>query len=207
MEGALEYLIENPSQLSYLLVLGGLIAAGLGVPITEDVYILAAGVLAQRGMVSLPGIFCVCFAGVIVGDILIYVLARRLGMAAYNRPIFARLMPPGRRERVEALIERRGGLIVFGARFVAGLRMPVFAIAAVHKMGLARFLAWDIAALVLSAPLVFGMGYLFSSEITAVAAGLGSARNWILLGVVCAVVAVVAGYALARFMRGRGNAS
>jgi len=205
MEGALEYLIENPSQLSYLLVLGGLIAAGLGVPITEDVYLLASGALAQRGVVSLPGIFGVCFFGVIVGDILIYVIARRLGQAAYNRPIFARLMPPARREHMEGLIERRGGLIVFGARFVAGLRMPVFAIAAVHGMGLARFLACDIAALVLSAPLVIGLGYLFSSEIAAVAAGLGSARNWILIGVLCAVVAVVAGYALRRFLRGRAE--
>ena len=85
--------------------------------------------------------------------------------------------------------------------------MPAFAIAAVHGMGLARFLAWDLAALVFSAPLVIGLGYLFSSEVTAVATGLGSARNWILLAVLCAVVAVVAGFALRRFLRGRGNAS
>ncbi len=202
MEDALPYLIDNPS---YLLILGGLIAAGLGVPITEDIYLLASGVLAHRGVVSLPAIFVVCVVGVIVGDILIFTIARRLGKAAYSRALFARLMPPARRERIEALIDRRGGLIIFGARFVAGARMPIFAIAAVHGMSFARFLAWDIAALVFSAPLVIGVGYLFSNEIAAVAAGLGSARNWILLGVICVVVAVVFGFALARYLRGRAT--
>jgi membrane protein DedA with SNARE-associated domain len=200
MDGALEYLIGNPS---YLLVLGGLVAAGLGVPITEDVYILASGVLAQRGLVSTPGIFAVCVVGVIVGDVLIFTIARRLGRAAYDRPLFARLMPPARRERIEALMERRGGLIIFGARFVAGVRMPVFATAAVHGMSLPRFLAWDVAALVFSAPLVFGMGYLFANEVSAVAAGVGRARNWILLGVLCAVAALIFGYALVRYFRAR----
>lgn len=203
-EGALGYLIEHGS---YALVMGGLVASGLGVPITEDVYLLAAGVLAERGVVNLYAIFAVCIVGVIVGDVLIFVIARRLGRAAYDRPLFARLMPPERRARVESLIDRRGGLIVFGARFIAGVRMPAFAIAAVHGMGLARFLVWDIAALVFSAPLVFGMGYLFSSKVEAVAAGLASARNWILLGVACAVAALMFGYALVRFLRGRaGNA-
>ncbi|MHC5054292.1 MAG: DedA family protein [Planctomycetota bacterium] len=200
MEGALGYLIDNPS---YLLILGGLVAAGLGVPITEDVYLLASGVLAERDVVSLPAIFAICVFGVIVGDILIFTIARRLGRAAYDRPLFARLMPPERRERIEALIDRRGGIIVFGARFVAGVRMPVFAIAAVHGMGLARFLAWDLAALVFSAPLVFGLGYFFSGEVVAVAAGLGSARNWILIGALSVVAAVMFGYAIARFLRGR----
>ncbi len=203
MEGALNYLLEHGSFLSYPLVLGGLVAAGLGVPITEDVYLLASGALAEREVVSLPVIFALCVAGVIVGDILIFVIARRLGRAAYERPLFARLMPPGRRERVEALIDRRGGLIVFGARFVAGVRMPVFAIAAVHGMGFARFLVWDIAALCFSAPLVFGIGYVFSNEIGAVASGLASVRSWILLGVLCVVAALVFGYGLVRFLRGR----
>ena len=203
MEDALSYLLEHGSFLSYPLVLGGLVAAGLGVPITEDVYLLAAGALAEREVVSLPVIFALCVAGVIVGDILIFVIARRLGRAAYERPLFARLMPPGRRERVEALIDRRGGLIVFGARFVAGVRMPVFAIAAVHGMGFARFLVWDIAALVFSAPLIFGIGYVFSNEIGAVASGLASVRSWILLGVLCVVAALVFGYGLVRFLRGR----
>ena len=200
MEGALGYLIENPS---YILILGGLVAAWLGVPITEDVYLLASGVLAERDVVSLSAIFAICVFGVIVGDVLIFVIARRLGRAAYDRPLFARLMPPERRDRVEKLIDRRGGMIVFGARFVAGVRMPVFAVAAVHGMGLARFLAWDLAALVFSAPLVFGMGYLFSHEVAAVAAGLGRARNWILIGVLSTVAAAMFGYALVRFLRGR----
>lgn len=199
LEGALQYMIEHGS---YLLIFGGLIAAGLGVPITEDVYLIASGVLAQRGIVWLPGIFAVCVVGVLIGDVLIFTIARRLGEAAYRGRFFARLMPPERRARVEALIERRGGLIVFGARFVAGIRMPVFAIAGVHRMGLARFLAWDAAALCLSAPIVFGLGYVFSGEVAAIVEGLASVRHYVLAAVIGAAGVAIFGYAAVRCARG-----
>jgi membrane protein DedA with SNARE-associated domain len=160
------------------------------VPITEDVYILAAGVLAQRGMVSTPVVMGVLFAGVIVGDIFIFVIARRLGTAAYRRKLFRSLASPERRARLESLIARRGGLVVFGARFVVGLRMPSFAVAAIHGMGLARFLAWDIAAMVLSIPLVFGVGWWFSHEVQTAADGVARVRLYVLVAV--AAIAVLA---------------
>ena len=203
-EAALQFLLESGS---YGIVFAGLIAAGLGVPITEDVYLIASGVLAERGVVWLPGIFAVCWVGVVIGDVLIFTIARRLGTAAYRRKVFARLMPPERRRRVERLMERRGGLIIFGARFVAGVRMPIFAIAGVHGMGLARFLAWDIAALCLSAPIVFGLGYFFSDQVTAVLEGLASARHYVLLIVLGALALAIFVYALARYFRGARRTS
>ena len=202
-EAALQFLLESGS---YGIIFAGLIAAGLGVPITEDVYLIASGVLAERGVVWLPGIFAVCWVGVIIGDVLIFTIARKLGTAAYRGKVFARLMPPERRERVERLMERRGGLIIFGARFVAGVRMPTFAIAGVHGMSLARFLAWDIAALCLSAPIVFGLGYFFSDQVSAVVEGLASARHYVLLIVLGALAIAIFVYALVRYFRGaRGN--
>ena len=198
-EAALQYLIESGS---YGIIFAGLIAAGLGVPVTEDVYLIASGVLAERGLVSPPAIFAVCCVGVVIGDVLIFTIARRLGEAAYRRKVFARLMPPERRRRVERLMERRGGPIVFGARFVAGVRMPVFAIAGVHKMSLARFLVWDIAALCFSAPIIFGLGYLFSNQVSAIFEGLASARHYVLIAVLGALALAIFAYALARYFRG-----
>lgn len=195
-EAALQLLLESGS---YGIVFAGLIAAGLGVPITEDVYLIASGVLAERGLVSLPAIFAVCWAGVVIGDVLIFTIARRLGEAAYRRKLFSRLMPPERRRRVERLMERRGGLIVFGARFVAGIRAPVFAIAGVHGMSLTRFLVWDIAALCLSAPIVFGLGYFFSDQVSAVFEGVARARHYVLLAVLGALAVAIFAYALARY--------
>ena len=203
-EAALQFLLESGS---YGIIFAGLVAAGLGVPITEDVYLIASGVLAERGVVWLPGIFAVCWVGVVIGDVLIFTIARRLGTAAYRRKVFERLMPPERRRRVERLMERRGGLIVFGARFVAGVRMPIFAIAGVHGMGLARFLAWDIAALCLSAPIVFALGYFFSDQVSAVFEGLASARHYVLLIVLGALALAIFVYALVRYFRVARGAS
>jgi len=198
----LTYILQHGS---YLLLMAGLVAAGLGFPVTEDVYILAGGVLAQRGIVILWLVLPLLFAGVIIGDIMIFVIARRLGPAAYKRRIFAWLMPPERREKMDAIIERRGGLIVFGARFVAGLRMPVFAMAAVHGMPLARFLVWDIAAMILSIPLMFGLGWFFAGQIEAIAEGVATARHYILLGVVGVAALAIVGVLLARVVRKRSG--
>lgn len=203
-EAALQFLLESGS---YGIILAGLIAAGLGVPITEDVYLIASGVLAERGVVWLPGIFAVCWVGVVIGDVLIFTIARRLGAAAYRGKLFARMMPPERRRRVERLMERRGGLIIFGARFVAGVRMPIFAIAGVHGMSLARFLAWDIAALCLSAPIVFALGYFFSDQVSAVFEGLASARHYVLLIVLGVLALAIFAYALVRYFRGARGTS
>lgn len=193
MHGALEYLIRFGS---YELIFAGLVAAGLGVPITEDVYLLASGVLAQRGLVSLPAIFTVCCVGVLIGDLTIFTIARRLGNAALDRGWFRRFLTPERRARIERLVDRRGGLIIFGARQVPGLRAPTFAVAAIHGMRLWVFVFWDVLALCISAPLFFGLGYLFSDQIEKVRRGVESAR-YVLTGVSLAlVVAAVVTWAL-----------
>jgi membrane protein DedA with SNARE-associated domain len=166
---------------SYALLLAALLAAGLGVPLPEDVVLLAGGVLAHRGVTSLPGTLAVCAAGVLGGDVLLFLWARRLGESAYTLPAVARLLPPARRARVERLFTRHGGRIVFVARHLAGLRAPVFAVAGIHGLPLGRFLFWDALGLCVSAPAVVGLGYLFSDRIDRIRGDLSRAEHWALL--------------------------
>ena len=181
----------------------GLVAAGLGVPVPEDILLLLAGSLAHRTSLSLLLVLPVCMTGVLLGDLLLFTSARRLGEHALERPLFRRLLPPKVRQRVEALMSKRGPVIIFVARHVAGLRAPVFALAGMHGMPLGRFVLWDALGMLISVPVTVSLGYFFSQHIDRVRTGMASAEHWILAGVALALAA----YALivgVRHARDRG---
>lgn len=80
-----------------------LFATGFGFPVPEDVVLLSAGALAHRGIVPLLPAVIVCMAGVLAGDVALFTTAKRLGPAALDRPFFRRVLPPARREKLDAL--------------------------------------------------------------------------------------------------------
>lgn len=180
-----------------------LFATGFGFPIPEDVVLLSAGALAHRGIVPLVPAVAVCMAGVLAGDVALFTTARRLGPRALDRPFFRRILPPDRRHKLERFLETRGGAAVFVARHVAGLRAPVFALAGMHGMPLARFILWDALALCISAPAVLTLGWWSSAHIELARRGLARAEHWLLFAVALGVL----GYSLFAMLRRRPRRS
>src|SRR3954468_20786859 len=90
------------------LVVLALVVAGLGLPVPEDIMLLAAGVLVHRGEVSFVGALAACAVGVLVGDTTIFLIARRLGPAAITRRPLRWLITPSRRIRIEEMFKKRG---------------------------------------------------------------------------------------------------
>lgn len=175
---------------SYGLLFLALASAGFGVPIPEDVVLLSGGVLAHRGITQPWLTLLVCAAGVVLADFTLFTIVRRIGPAAFARPQVARVLSPARRARIEALFERFGGLVILVGRHLPGLRGPIFGIAAVHGMPRMRFMLWDILGLCFSAPLVFGLGFLFSDRLDLVRRHLARAQHVALV----AVLSVIAGF-------------
>jgi membrane protein DedA with SNARE-associated domain len=144
---------------SIYLVVFALIVAGLGVPVPEDIMLLAAGVLVHQGQVSYVEALIFCAIGVFIGDTTIFLLARRLGPSALERRPLKWVLTPQRREKVEDMFARYGNVIVFMGRHMAGLRAPIFAMAGLHNMPISRFWLWDGLGLCVSAPVVIGIGW------------------------------------------------
>ena len=103
---------------------------------------------------------------------------------------FLRLMPQERQDRMRALYERRGPVAVFISRFLIGLRLPGFATAGLLGMRTRTFLLWDALGAMITAPLTFGLGYAFSTQLDRIIAMFESAGT--VIAVVVAAVAVVA---------------
>lgn len=174
---------------SIVLVFVWLAIGSLGVPLPEDAALLAAGVLLDRGAVSLPVAALVVFVGVLGGDAVLFFLARRWGPAAYEHKLFKRILPPERRAKIDGAYNRYGGRLVFLARHLAGLRAAVFAMAGIHGMRPVRFLAWDAAAACISIPFVVGLGYFGARHIERVRAGIASAEHYAMLAAAVGVLA------------------
>ncbi|MFP2964149.1 DedA family protein [Myxococcus sp. 1LA] len=185
--GPLPWLLAHGSA---ALLFAALVAGGLGVPIPEDLVLLSLGILAHRDVLPAPVALAVAIAGVLCGDTALFLTARRLGPALYQHPRMKKLLPPERREQLTRLYARHGGRCVFVGRFLSVLRGAVFIMAALQGMRLRHFLMWDGLALCLSAPVVVGLGYVFSRSVDAVAKGAARAEHVLALAVVAALLGI-----------------
>ena len=68
--------IEHFTYVGLLLVL---ILCGLGLPVPEDVALLAGGFMAHRGVTQYPITLAVSFIGVVAGDNTLYYVGRKFG--------------------------------------------------------------------------------------------------------------------------------
>src|SRR6185503_8955298 len=176
---------------SMALVFAWLLIGALGAPLPEDAALLATGVLIERGATNPLFAIALVIIGVLAGDAILFLGARRLGPAAYQRKLFQRVLPPERRAKIERAYERYGGRLVFLARHVAGLRAAVFAMAGIHGMRPRRFFAWDTAAACIGIPFVVCLGYYGARHVDRMQAGLAAAHHYILLVVALAVLGFI----------------
>ncbi len=168
MQELLTNLLSNTDGfLAYVTVFGILVACGLGVPLPEDVSLILGGFLAHKGAAILPVMMFVGFAGILVGDSLIFFAGRRLGSQVGRSPggFFARIVTPEKRARVEGLFSLHGQKIVMIARFLPGVRAVTYFTAGSAGMAYWRFILWDGLAALLSAPIFVWLGFYFGDKL------------------------------------------
>ncbi len=150
---------------TYLGMFGLLIAAGLGLPFPEDLTLLTAGYLARKGITSLWPTLVVGYVGVVIGDLLIFRVGRRLKEGIYTHPRLGKLLTPKRRQWIENHFRKRGILTVVIARHCAGLRAPTFLVAGTSDMPTWKFLLADAFSSILTVPAVTYLGYFFADNL------------------------------------------
>jgi membrane protein DedA with SNARE-associated domain len=176
---------------SLALIVAWLLIGSLGVPLPEDVAILAAGVMIQQGVAHPVLAVVLVIAGVLGGDAILFFTARKLGPKAYDRKLFQKLLPPERREKIDRAYEKYGGRLVFLARHVAGLRGAVFAMAGIHGMAPRKFFFWDALAACISIPLVMAVGYFGAAHIERIHKGIARVDHAVALGAALVVLGYI----------------
>ena len=165
---------------TYVALFGLLIAAGLGIPFPEDITLMTGGYLARQGVTSLWPTLVVGYVGVVIGDLLIFRVGRRLKHGVYTHPRLGKLLTPKRRQWIEEHFRKRGILTVVIARHAAGLRAPTFLIAGTSDMPTWEFLLADAFSSVITVPAVTYLGYLFADNLEKVSHQIHRIDLWAL---------------------------
>ena len=150
---------------TYAAVFGLLVAGGVGIPVPEELVQLTAGYLARRGVLSLVPGAVVAWAGLVLGDFLLFRLGRSHGPRLLGSRHVAHVLTPRRRAFVERHFARHPVLTIVLARHASGLRLPVFAMAGAAGVRSTTFLLADGLSALASVPLVVGAGWYFAGHI------------------------------------------
>jgi membrane protein DedA with SNARE-associated domain len=117
----------------------------MGLPIPEEIPVVAAGVSASHGQLHPWLALACCILGVLVGDCALYAIGHKFGRnMLVRRPWWGRFFQPERQASIETMIQRHGLNLFFLARFLVGLRAPVYLSAGILKVPFRRFLAIDL---------------------------------------------------------------
>lgn len=170
-----------------------LLAAGFGLPLPEDIPLLAGGVLVYEGKATLWGMMLTGYVGILVGDSVMFMLGRRLGPRLGQNPkgFFARIMTPEKRARVEQLFKKHGEKIVMVARFLPGVRAVTYFTAGSVGMSYARFALYDSIAALASAPGFVYLGYYFGEDIDSLIDRVARGERSVMIGLALVILVVV----------------
>lgn len=153
------------STFSYPAVLLLLLACGVGVPLSEDLILVTAGMLVSQGVGNLWIMMVVAWVGVVSGDLLLYRIGCSMGPRLKLHPRLGPILTSERSRSIEAKLKTHGWVTVLAARFVPGVRMPTFLLAGAGGVSRRQFLFADGLGAMITAPLMVYLGHRFGQQV------------------------------------------
>ena len=152
---------------AYIFMFLILLACGFGLPLPEDVILVTSGILASHGVTNFWISLAICMTGVLMGDGVIYFMGRTVGQRIKTTRLFKRVLNQDRDAKVKYWFSRYGDKVIFFARFMPGLRMPLFLSSGIYHVPAWKFFMLDGIAAFISVPLWLWLGDLFGANLEA----------------------------------------
>lgn len=172
---------ELLQRFTYLGILAALLLGSLGVPIPEEMPIVAAGILSHEGLARWWLALPVCVLGVVSGDMVLYWAGRRWGERLLGWRVVRHVLTRARADWLQAAYREHAMKTVAMARHVTGLRAAAFLTAGIARVPFWKFILADAAAAAVSVPLAFGLAYFFTHQIGAILADVHRVERWLAL--------------------------
>lgn len=153
------FVTVTPAMHAYAVLVLGILAGTVGLPVPEELPLITAGVLAGLGVVPVEGVIAAGVIACFLGDITVYAIGRRLGSGLRTRPRFAAVLRTRGLLRARRVYVRHGGWTLFFARLLPGLKMPFLLTAGVLHMPWRRFLLIDLLSVITLVPALVLLGY------------------------------------------------
>jgi len=190
-------LVAGSEETGLLIIFLLLIACGLGLPIPEDVSIVASGILVSAKTTTFLHAFVVCMIGILIGDSTIYWLGRLLGKKLFKMPVLSKIFHENLLSIGKTAFHRYGNKITFFARFLPGLRAPIYFFAGSVKKPFFFFVVMDVFAASISIPIWVYVGKIFAENVPALEKAIKSLQ----LGSVIIVLFVILLFVAAHFLK------
>ena len=156
----LQHLITIFAENGYIAVFIALMICGAGLPLPEDITLVAGGVIAGLGYANVHAMFGLTMFGVLLGDAAIFLLGHHYGARILQWRFVARVLTPSRYAKVQKKFEQYGNRMLFFARFLPGMRTTIYLTAGTtHRVSFLRFLLIDTLAALISVPFWVYLGY------------------------------------------------
>ncbi|GAB4369277.1 MAG: DedA family protein/thiosulfate sulfurtransferase GlpE [Deltaproteobacteria bacterium] len=195
MDEAIRFLLHHGYIVLFLIVF----AEQIGLPIPAVPVLLAAGALSGSGRFSLAVALPLAVLACLIADLSWYELGRRRGRAIVKLLCRISLEPDFCVRRTADAFSRFGARVLLFAKFVPGLSLVAPPLAAMFRMRILPFLAWDAAGSLLWAGGFIGAGVLFRDRIERV----GVFAPWIRSGVFVGSMGLLALYIIWKYANRR----
>ena len=151
----METLQDSVEHFTYLGIFAALLLGSLGIPIPEEMPIVAAGILSHEGVVRWWLALPLCVVGVLSGNLILYGIGWRWGERVVNWRGVRRILTREREQRPKAAYRRHAVKTIVAVRHVMGLRAAAFLTAGMARVPWWRFLLADAGAALVGVPLGF----------------------------------------------------
>jgi membrane protein DedA with SNARE-associated domain len=178
----------------YAAVFIALMICGAGLPLPEDITLVAGGVIAGLGYANVHAMVALAMFGVLLGDSAIFMLGHHYGARILQWRFVARVLTPSRYAKVQEKFDQYGNRMLFFARFLPGMRTTVYLTAGTtHRVSFLRFLLIDTLAALISVPFWVYLGYFGADNHEWLVKWMhrGQSSLWVLVGVLVLVILVL----------------
>ncbi|MCH9611194.1 MAG: Inner membrane protein [Chlamydiales bacterium] len=157
----MEEFVFQHAHLAHWVIFGLFMLAGFNLPISEDILIIAGGILASTVVPENTWkIFAAIFLGAYLSDLVLFYLSRALGPSILSSRWFSKMVKPKRVRKMEQYYEKWGVLTLFFGRFIPfGVRNCLFVTAGMSRMNPSRFMLVDGVACFITNSSLFALSY------------------------------------------------
>lgn len=124
----------------------------LGTFISEDLTVIAVGLLLSAGQIDYGVAALGCFMGIVIGDYGLWAIGRFGGTRLLQMPIFRRIITEEQLEHWGRVLGRHTAKAVFVSRMLPGTRMPMYIAAGIVPGHNRKFLFWVTVAVSIWTP-------------------------------------------------------
>ena len=177
---------------AYLVLFGLLFSCGLGMPIPEDVPLVAAGILIAQGQMHVVPACILAWMGIIGGDCVLYSLGRKYGLNITRVPFIGKHVTRDRIVYAENLFAKYGFLVVAVGRLVAVIRGAMVVAAGSIRYNVAKFIFADGVAALVSGGMFIWLGHAGAKNIKMLAEQIHRYSMYLVIAVIVIIGIFVA---------------